>query len=110
MTATPAGAVNIPGSLTVGGNAVDIRPWVSGRVTGAGAKITDDGRTGYTVSRVSAGRYTITMNTAHPNGTAFCVVPSVRGFFLATYGTPLNNSVNFDVYIYEFPNYHHQRS
>jgi len=81
------------------------QPWVSGRVSGVGVKISDSGRIGYSVARIGAtsGRYTITMNEARPSANAFAVFPSVRGFFLATYGTPASNSVNFEIYIYTFP-------
>jgi len=100
--------INATNGIQIAGNYISYtfqaKSWVSGRVSGAGAEISDTGRSTFTVARNSAGRYTITMTTAHPNGTAFTVFPSARGAFLSTYGTPSNNSVNFEIYIYTLSN------
>jgi hypothetical protein len=64
--------------------------------------MTDSARTGYAISKGGTGRYTVTMNAAHPDGANFAIFPSVRGNFMATYGTPLSSATVFDVYTYAF--------
>jgi hypothetical protein len=84
-----------------------VGPWVAGRVTGAGVKMADNGRTGYSTAKNGVGRYTVTMNSPHPSGAAFAVFPSVRGNLMATSGTPQANSTQFDIYVYALASVNH---
>ena len=77
---TVAGTINA-GDLQINGASLSAKkPWATGKFnfqTSLPSTTFTFGQTGFTVTRNSIGDYTITMATAHPNGTDYGVIATV---------------------------------
>ena len=91
LSITTAGAVSIPGALSVGGLPVSTKPYNAGRITGSttivngavpvvsgGTAANNAGQQIITVVRQSVGNYRINWTTPHPNGTNYGVYVTAR--------------------------------
>jgi hypothetical protein len=112
LSINTAGAVSIPGTLSVGGLPVSTKPYIAGRISGSttivGAVPIISGGTAAnnagqqliaTASRIAVGHYRVTWTTPHPNGDQFGVYLTARmanGW--ANWGSPVNN--RFDMFCY----------
>ena len=98
LTITEAGVVNIPGSLTVGGVALQRIPCVSCRVSGNTVVGNSRGQIVPTVSSPRAGQRTVTLSPAHPAGVSMIPSATLISNWGVVYVDPPTDSITLNVY------------
>ncbi len=75
--------------------------YAAGRVSSTGTKVSDTGRTSYTVTRPSAGIYDAVFATAYPNTNYVYTVSPVGAFASITMGAETSATKNPHIHIQE---------
>ncbi len=93
------GNLNLPGKMTAtdSGDA-DMKAYIYGAITVSGQTITGASSDGFSVSRTSAGKYTITFDNAPSSMNAYMVIATIANGFQG-FITVVNSSDHFQIWI-----------